>query len=253
MPTPNLFILGAGKCGTTSLYHLLKSHPDITVSVPKEPSFFCSHFQVVNNPIDYFKLFESDKRYRVDASHVYFSNPETAPILKDLFPNAYFLIILRKPDARAHSLYQHMRRALHSDGRPIEIIGNFHNALLAEEERFHSSQFFLECRHYFYNFMYLRSSHFDEQISRYFSLYPRNHFLVMSLAELRLQPQRTITQIGNFLDLDPAGFGQEIPIDNAAPTYNPPDPASEALMAAHFGDLTARVDRLIGQKLDWSL
>lgn len=37
---PNLFVLGAGKCGTTSLYHLLQRHPDIHVCDPKEPSFF---------------------------------------------------------------------------------------------------------------------------------------------------------------------------------------------------------------------
>lgn len=214
---------------------------------------FCSYFQVIKNPIEYFKLFQSSKKYRVDASHIYFSNPETPPTLKDLFPDARFLIILRKPNARAQSLYQHMRRVLHADGRPIELIETFHDALLAEEERFHSPKFFTDCRHYFYNFMYLRSSHFDEQLSRYFSLYPRDRFLVISLAELQLQPQRTITRIGNFLDLDPADFGHEMPIANVAPTYSPPDPASEALMAAHFGDLTARVDRLIGQKLDWSL
>ena len=29
MPKPNLFIVGAPKCGTTFLYHYLKKHPDI--------------------------------------------------------------------------------------------------------------------------------------------------------------------------------------------------------------------------------
>lgn len=253
MAIPNLFILGAGKSGTTSLYHLLERHPDIKVSDPKEPSFFCSHFQVVRNPVDYFRLFDSDRRYRVDSSHVYLSNPETPPLLRDLFPAARFLVVLRRPKARALSLYQHMRRALHQDGRPLEPVDSFHGALELEGERFRSPEFFATCRHYFWNFMYMRSSLYDEQLSRYLDLYPRDRFLVTSLAELRQQPERTIRSIADFLDIDVAGFGREVPVANVAPAYAPFDPESDALMEAQFGDLTARVDRLVGRPLDWSL
>ena len=37
---PNFFIIGAGKAGTTSLYHYLKQHPEIFMSPLKEPKFF---------------------------------------------------------------------------------------------------------------------------------------------------------------------------------------------------------------------
>ena len=37
---PNFFIIGAGKSGTTSLYHYLKQHPDVFMSTVKEPLFF---------------------------------------------------------------------------------------------------------------------------------------------------------------------------------------------------------------------
>ncbi|MDR3469709.1 MAG: sulfotransferase domain-containing protein [Xanthobacteraceae bacterium] len=253
MATPNLFILGAGKCGTTSLYDLLGGHPDIMVSNPKEPSFFCSHFQVVKNPVDYFRLFNSPKRYRVDSSHVYFSNPETSPLLRDLFPDAKFLVMLRHPKARAHSLYRHMRRAMHEDGRPLELAERFHEALLLEAERFRSLEFFANCRHYFWNFMYLRSSIYDEQLDRYFRLYPRENFLVMSLAEFRREPDRVKRTVAEFLNIDVAGFGPEAPFSNAAPPHDSYDAASDAVMEQYFGNLTARVDRLLGRSLDWSL
>lgn len=249
---PNLFVLGAGKCGTTSLYHLLERHPDIHVCNPKEPSFFCSHFQVVRNPVEYFRLFDSEARYRVDASHVYFSNPETASILRDLFPEARFLVILRQPKARARSLYEHMRRSDHADGRPLELAPSFLDALRLEEERFHSGSFFSECRHYFWNFMYMRSSFYDEQLSRYFNLFARDRFLVMSLAEFEQQSARTLQSIADFLDVSVAGFGDRVPVANVAPPYPPFDPESEAIMEARFGDLMGRVDRLVGRSLDWS-
>lgn len=37
---PNVFIIGAAKCGTTSLQHYLDQHPDISVSRVKEPGVF---------------------------------------------------------------------------------------------------------------------------------------------------------------------------------------------------------------------
>ncbi|WP_044563965.1 sulfotransferase domain-containing protein [Azospirillum sp. B4] len=249
---PNLFVLGAGKCGTTSLYHLLERHSDIHVCVPKEPSFFCRQFQVVKNPIDYFKLFDSNLKYRVDSSHVYFSNPETAPVLRDLFPEAKFLVILRQPKARSYSLYQHMRRHYHEDGHPLELIDSFVEALRLEGERFQSPDFLSMCRHYFWNFMYMRSSQYDEQLARYFEIFQRERFLVMTLAEFERSPALIIRAIADFLDIDPDGFGRQVPITNVAPSYSPFDSECDALMGAHFGNLTARVDQLVGRPLDWS-
>jgi hypothetical protein len=40
MTMPNFLIIGAGKSGTTSLYHYLGEHPDVFMSPVKEPGFF---------------------------------------------------------------------------------------------------------------------------------------------------------------------------------------------------------------------
>jgi hypothetical protein len=39
---PNFFIVGAPKCGTTSLSEYLRSHPNVFMSSPKEPHFFAT-------------------------------------------------------------------------------------------------------------------------------------------------------------------------------------------------------------------
>ena len=39
MVVPNTYIIGAPKCGTTSLVAYLKSHPDIFIPDIKEPFF----------------------------------------------------------------------------------------------------------------------------------------------------------------------------------------------------------------------
>jgi hypothetical protein len=38
--TPSFFVLGAARCGTTSLHYYLDQHPDIAMSAVKEPNFF---------------------------------------------------------------------------------------------------------------------------------------------------------------------------------------------------------------------
>lgn len=42
---PNLFIIGAPKCGTTSLYEYLYGHPEIYMSPVKEPFYFFARRQ----------------------------------------------------------------------------------------------------------------------------------------------------------------------------------------------------------------
>src|SRR5690606_40908765 len=38
---PNCIIIGAYKCGTSALYTYLGAHPEVELSIGKEPSFFC--------------------------------------------------------------------------------------------------------------------------------------------------------------------------------------------------------------------
>lgn len=42
MTPPNTFIVGAPKCGTTSLVSYLSQHPQVHISKIKEPHFFSS-------------------------------------------------------------------------------------------------------------------------------------------------------------------------------------------------------------------
>ena len=50
MKTPNFFILGAPKCGTTSLASWLSTHPNAYMSSQKEPFFFDTDEKVIGRP-----------------------------------------------------------------------------------------------------------------------------------------------------------------------------------------------------------
>lgn len=253
---PNTFVLGAGKCGTTSLHAILRQHPDIHASAVKEPTFFCDGFQGIRDPIEYLRLFDSPARVRLESSHAYLTNPGTAETLKTLFPDAKFVLILRAPKNRAYSLWRHMRRLKHEvDRLPYEDIPDFVAALKAEPERYASPAFAKNCRQYFWNFLYCRSSFYDEQMKRYFALFDRSQFHVLSLAELSSAPVETTQEIVRFLDLDPAPVKHfDFQAKNRTrSSYRSYCDESDRIMSAAFEGLTDRTDHVVGRRLDWSI
>ena len=246
---PNLFILGAGKCGTTSLHHALSGHPEIYLTRVKEPSFFSSGFQVVANPIEYFNLFPETegKRLYGEASHVYFSAPEAAPVLRQLFPDARFLLMVRDPVLRAHSLYRHMRRYGH------EPLSTFERALGAEDARFADPEFRADCPQYFWNYMYVRSSLYDLQLRRYLDLFPRRQFLVLTLGEWASEPERRVREIFRFLEVDETARVDVAP-QNQAETEPALAAATRAALDERFRGLRERLEALVGRELrQWHL
>jgi len=252
--TPNLFILGAAKCGTTSLWYVLSRHPDVQVSRVKEPSFFCSYFQDISNPVIYFSLFDENRKWRVDSSHVYLTNPESHEILSRLFPGARFILILRDPIKRAHALYRWMRRYNHADGNPYEPIDSFTEALHVENDRYHSSTFWKECRQYPWNFFYCRSSLYYEQVERYLKVYPLKQFLVLTLADFARDPTTACEQIAKFLQIDagPLLVSDEWQFNVDASAEEPPVEAVDFLQPK-LCDVQSRTEQLLGLSLNFSM
>jgi hypothetical protein len=195
---PNFFILGAGRSGSTHLHHLLKQHPNIYLTRPKEPTFFCKPFQVIKNPIDYYELYDAvaDETVIGEASHAYLSNPGTAGVLKALFPESKFVVILRNPADRAYSLYHWMRR------HGFEYINSFEAALIAEESRYQSIKFQKKPPQYFYNSMYFRSGLYGEQLQRYFTLFPKQQFHIIKFEDFIANPTEHLKGIFEFLAID---------------------------------------------------
>lgn len=126
MRYPNFFVVGAPKCGTTSLFHYLDQHPEIYIPSVKEPRFFiANHIKNTNDkdPIkeylirtstfkkqDYLDLYK-DKKHKIlgDASIQYlYHYREVIPQILDLIgKDVKILIMLRNPVDRAFSNYSH--------------------------------------------------------------------------------------------------------------------------------------------------
>jgi hypothetical protein len=192
---PTFFILGAGRCGTTSLHELLEQNDSVFLCRPKEPSFFSDWVQGITNPVDYAALF-ADARVDQevgDASHVYYSHPKAAETLAAFLPDSKFILIYRNPADRARAMYTHMVQT------GFETIATFEAALAAEDRRFTSDRFKRTCPHYFWNYMYFRSGLFGEQLARYHAYFPADRFFYTTLYDLQLDPQGVTDAMCAFL------------------------------------------------------
>lgn len=109
---PNLFIVGAMKSGTTSLYKGLASHPKIFMSAIKESRYFVDKAQWLRGPGRYLKLFAKahNESYLGEASPAYTILPWSKGVAKRIFQFnslAKIIYIMRDPFDRIVSHYRH--------------------------------------------------------------------------------------------------------------------------------------------------
>lgn len=109
MKRPNFFILGAPKCGTTSLAAWLAEHPEIFFSAMKEPHFFnVDGYPMTRSQRHYERLFAAADGYPAvgEASTGYLSSTAAVPRILEYAPDARFVVCLRNPVTMAVSLHE---------------------------------------------------------------------------------------------------------------------------------------------------
>jgi hypothetical protein len=111
-------IVGAPRCGTTSLADFLRRRPDVVFSTPKEPHYFAIHDltavhggeladTVRQGYLDrFFPDYRHDARYLAEGSVSYLYGAERMEPVLELWPDARFIIAVRDPMKLVPSLHQ---------------------------------------------------------------------------------------------------------------------------------------------------
>ena len=114
MRSPDFFLVGAPKCGTTALYEMLGAHPEIFVSPIKEPDFFASDIrasvvqkEAINDWSQYLRLFNGAGPEQAvgEGSVSYLASRVAAAAIYKRNPHARILMVLRDPADRLFSHY----------------------------------------------------------------------------------------------------------------------------------------------------
>jgi hypothetical protein len=195
MKWPNLFIVGAPKAGTHSLYEYLNTHPDIFMANRKEPYFFCPNIipkNDISKPIrdeeKYLELFNEVKneKYFGEATASYLRDPEAALLIYEKNPKAKILISLRNPTHRAFSQYTGFLRGEFLSGSFRE---NIHSHLKDLEQKK-------------YNRNILHGGFYYEQVKKFLDVFPKEQVMIISFESFIENPQNTINDILEFLGLE---------------------------------------------------
>lgn len=112
--TPDFYILGPQKTGTSSIFASLSEHPELCGSSKKEPHFFDKSFNFHRGPKWYYKFFENCKGLKFEATPNYFTSPLARVRMKAMgigkSKTVKFVLFLRDPVDRFVSHYCHFRR-----------------------------------------------------------------------------------------------------------------------------------------------
>lgn len=185
---PNFIIIGAAKAGTTTLYRYLTRHPNIFMSVPKEPTYFAHDERFSRGEAWYLSLFldAGSDQLCGEASTSYTSlplYPDTVARMADLIPSAKLIYLMRHPVDRAYSHY-------------IQLIQN--NRIVNPNYKFDKT--FEE--HIASDDSVIQSSNYMLQINKYLARYSRDRMLFLLFEEFITDPQSSLTQVADFLGID---------------------------------------------------
>ena len=181
---PNLVVIGAMKCGTTSLHLLLDQHPDITMSRRKEISFFSRQDDDRGVPW-YMSHFNGATAIRGESSPSYTKYPQRDGVparMHALLPDAKLIYILRDPIERtvSHYLHDYLR------GREQRPLG--------------------EALRSFADNPYVSPSRYHMQLERYLQYYARSQILILATEDLRDEAHLTLERVVDFLGVAPYRF-----------------------------------------------
>ena len=229
---PNLLVIGAQKCGTTSLHRYLKLHPEVSMSVPKELDFFVVPderlFPVGNwsRGVDWYRShFTQQTPVRGETSPNYTVYPFAEGVAEraaSVVPDAKIIYLVRDPIDRIVSHYLHRfaqgeeQRSL--DDALADIDGEGPGMTLV------------------YRSMYFM------QIERWTRFFPESSVLVLAQEDLQAERAETLVRVFRFLGVDPSfsheGFQAR---SNVSTQKRPPTRATAWLRRERGGAVTRMV------------
>ncbi len=201
MRTPNFFIVGAAKCGTTAMHRYLAQHPDIYMSRRKESLYFATDLLPEGDRFrdheHYLELFAGARREAIvgESSVYYMLSTASARAIREYDPDARILIMLRNPVEMLHAYHGQL---VFNGDEPLE---DLRAALEAETERAASGDFPSNIR-FNRKLLYSHVMGLTEQIARFLNAFDPSRVLVVVHDDLKRDTPGAFRRVLEFLDVD---------------------------------------------------
>jgi hypothetical protein len=195
---PNLFIVGAPRCGTTAWVKYLGEHPDVYFAERKEPHYFSEDFpgfRWARTEDDYLDFFDGVENQPVvgEASVMYLYSRVAAARLAAAYPHARILIFLRRQESFLPSYHQQLLNNRDEAITDFETVWRLSGSRTkARTPRSCRAPAFLD---------YKAVGGFSDQVQRYLDVFPRDQIMIMDFARWSAEPLAAYRSVLDFLNV----------------------------------------------------
>jgi hypothetical protein len=184
---PNFIVIGPGKCGTSWLFKVLESHPQVAISSAKETLFFESEFE---RGLGWYQKFfrhaeNADPKPLAigEVSNTYIFSPQAASRIAETFPQVRLLSTIRDPIERAFSHFLFERR----NG---SVGDDFEEALRLRPD-------------------FISRGLYHQHLTPYFDRFDSDHLKVFIYDDMVADIDSYATNLFNYLGVDPGGVDHD--------------------------------------------
>lgn len=256
---PEFLIIGAQRCGTTSLYRYLAEHPAVgpvvltkgahyfSTNYDKSFEWYRSHFPTRLHQAYVKRRFGFDM-ITGEGSPYYVFHPLAPRRVAEKLPDVKLILMLRDPVKRAYSHYRHMLDRGLEHLTLEEALQAEPGRLAGQRERILSDPSYYSFDHQHHS--YLARGRYLEQIDVWHRFFPREQMLVIRSEDFFSATATTYGNVLEFLALPP----WDLPRFEAhnAGHYSDMNPETRRWLTDYFAEPNRELASYLGIDLGWS-
>ncbi len=254
---PDFIVIGAQRCGTTSLFRALMSHPQVSRPVVHKGvnyfdlnyyrgwSWYLGHFPLAR--VAAAKARRLGPRAVFEASGYYLYHPFAIERMARDLPDVKLVVMLRDPVERAYSAYQHERaRGYEWEDFPTALALE-EDRLVGEYDRMRRDPGYESFTHRHHS--YLHRGRYAEQLTRVFDHFPERQVHIMLSEDFFADPAGEFGALAGFLGLESAA-GLRFERYNAQPR-SPMDDLTRERLREYYAPHDCQLATILGRNPTW--
>jgi tetratricopeptide (TPR) repeat protein len=241
---PDFIIIGATKCGTTSLFNYLNNCSQILLPNKKELNFFnCFFYLGIEWYLPQFaSITDEDEFLTGEASPNYFHTPESMWRIKKVFPKIKLIVLLRNPVERTISSYYQQRRSGIAQ-KPLELLISQEMEYL---KKLTSTQVANISDSNAYNIL---GSLYVYKIQKWIECFSREQILIIKSEDFYNNTSHSMSQVFNFIGIPDCPL-EHYPVGNSG-SYPPINSKIRNILADYFALYNRKLEEFLGIKFNW--
>ena len=251
---PDFFIIGAGRTGTTSLFHYLFQHPSISRSAYDELGFFDVNFHLGLNwyrslfPSIFTRFFlklKTKSFLTYDVTPSYVRRPWVANRIYDVFPNTKLIAVLRNPVDKSYSHYYQSEK--YGEKRTFDEI------VKQEIEDISGWDSELKDNNYFATKVensILARGFYAEQLLTWFKTFSKDQIMIIQSEKLASDTKNVMNDVFQFLELPKFDIPNTKKVNVSQ--YQKMNPETRELLINFFRPYNEKLYKLLDRNFEWN-